>query len=198
MAAEVTLSSATNLSKATAVRVVNDTGATIVLTIDDAAVVSALGPGDDRPRGPQLLLIRHSVQIVLRLVLVVAGLAGAARCHELLTTFAGVTRRGGFGKLCCRRAEIIELALEVVHVRPDVGLGPGRALIGARCKASLHAKLRRVVEVLCPGRKQGVVPFDLALHHVTHRREGHAQQREVGLPQGLQRLGLLNVCQGRA
>jgi hypothetical protein len=43
MAAEVTLSSAVNLSKATAVRVVNDTNATIVLTIDDAAVVSARG-----------------------------------------------------------------------------------------------------------------------------------------------------------
>ena len=45
MAAEVTLSGATNLSKATAVRVVNDTNATIVLTIDDAAVVSARGDG---------------------------------------------------------------------------------------------------------------------------------------------------------
>ena len=45
MAAEVTLGSATNLSKATAVRVVNDTGATIVLTIDDAEVVSARGDG---------------------------------------------------------------------------------------------------------------------------------------------------------
>ena len=45
MATEVTLSSATNLSKATAVRVVNDTNATIVLVVDDAAVVSARGDG---------------------------------------------------------------------------------------------------------------------------------------------------------
>ena len=43
MATEVTLSAATNLSKATAVRVVNDTGATIVLIVDDAAVVTARG-----------------------------------------------------------------------------------------------------------------------------------------------------------
>tara|TARA_Y100001937_G_scaffold128615_1_gene206229 strand:- start:2075 stop:2356 length:282 start_codon:yes stop_codon:yes gene_type:complete len=45
LATEVTLSSATNLSKATAVRVVNDTNATIVLVLDDAAVVSARGDG---------------------------------------------------------------------------------------------------------------------------------------------------------
>tara|TARA_B100000073_G_scaffold147411_1_gene121345 strand:- start:550 stop:831 length:282 start_codon:yes stop_codon:yes gene_type:complete len=45
LATEVTLSSATNLSKATAVRVVNDTNATIVLVVDDAAVVSARGDG---------------------------------------------------------------------------------------------------------------------------------------------------------
>ncbi len=43
MATEVTLSAATNLSKATAVRVVNDTNATIVLVVDDAAVVTARG-----------------------------------------------------------------------------------------------------------------------------------------------------------
>ena len=46
MATEVTLSGATNLSKATAVRVVNDTNATIVLVVDDAAVVSARGGAD--------------------------------------------------------------------------------------------------------------------------------------------------------
>jgi hypothetical protein len=40
LADEVTLSAATNLSKATAVRVVNDTAATIVLTVDDGPVVS--------------------------------------------------------------------------------------------------------------------------------------------------------------
>ena len=40
LAAEVTLSGATNLSKATAVRVVNDTNATIVLTIDDGPVAT--------------------------------------------------------------------------------------------------------------------------------------------------------------
>lgn len=45
LAAEVTLGSATNLSKATAVRVVNDTAATIVLTVDDAAVVTERGDG---------------------------------------------------------------------------------------------------------------------------------------------------------
>ena len=45
MATEVTLGSATNLSKA-AVRVVNDTNATIVLVVDDAAVVTARGGAD--------------------------------------------------------------------------------------------------------------------------------------------------------
>ena len=43
MATEVTLSAATNLSKATAVRVVNDTNATIVLVLDDAPVVTERG-----------------------------------------------------------------------------------------------------------------------------------------------------------
>jgi len=43
MATEVTLSAATNLSKATAVRVVNDTNATIVLVIDDGPVVTERG-----------------------------------------------------------------------------------------------------------------------------------------------------------
>jgi len=37
LASEVTLSGATNLSKATAVRVLNDTAATIVATLDDTA-----------------------------------------------------------------------------------------------------------------------------------------------------------------
>ena len=46
LATEVTLSAATNLSKATAVRVVNDTSGTIVLIIDDAAVVTARGGAD--------------------------------------------------------------------------------------------------------------------------------------------------------
>lgn len=43
LATEVTLSAATNLGLATAVRVVNDTAATIVLVIDDAAVVTERG-----------------------------------------------------------------------------------------------------------------------------------------------------------
>jgi len=46
LAAEVTLSTATNLSKATAVRVVNDTAGTIVLTVDDGPVVSERGGSD--------------------------------------------------------------------------------------------------------------------------------------------------------
>ena len=46
LATEVTLSAPTNLSKATAVRVVNDTSGTIVLIIDDAAVVTARGGAD--------------------------------------------------------------------------------------------------------------------------------------------------------
>lgn len=46
LADEVTLSVATNLSKATAVRVVNDTTATIVLTVNDAAVVTERGGTD--------------------------------------------------------------------------------------------------------------------------------------------------------
>lgn len=46
MATEVTLSAATNLSKATAVRVVNDTAATIVLVLDDAPVVTERGGAD--------------------------------------------------------------------------------------------------------------------------------------------------------
>jgi len=46
LADEVTLSTATNLSKATAVRVVNDTAATIVLTIDDGPVVTERGGAD--------------------------------------------------------------------------------------------------------------------------------------------------------
>ena len=46
MATEVTLSAATNLSKATAVRVVNDTNATIVLVLDDAPVVTERGGFD--------------------------------------------------------------------------------------------------------------------------------------------------------
>ena len=48
LATEVTLSAATNLSKATAVRVVNDTAATIVLVVDDAAVVTARNTGDSQ------------------------------------------------------------------------------------------------------------------------------------------------------
>ena len=43
LATEVTLSAATNLGLATAVRVDNDTAATIVLVIDDAAVVTERG-----------------------------------------------------------------------------------------------------------------------------------------------------------
>jgi hypothetical protein len=43
LATEVTLSAATNLGKATAVRVVNDTAATIVLVIDDGPVVTERG-----------------------------------------------------------------------------------------------------------------------------------------------------------
>ena len=45
MATEVTLSAATK-SKATAVRVVNDTNATIVLVLDDAPVVTERGGAD--------------------------------------------------------------------------------------------------------------------------------------------------------
>lgn len=48
LATEVTLSAATNLSKATAVRVVNDTAATIVLIIEDSAVVTARNTGDSQ------------------------------------------------------------------------------------------------------------------------------------------------------
>lgn len=48
LATEVTLSAATNLSKATAVRVVNDTAATIVLIVDDAAVVAERNTGDSQ------------------------------------------------------------------------------------------------------------------------------------------------------
>lgn len=48
LATEVTLSAATNLSKATAVRVVNDTNATIVLVIDDAAVATVRQAGDSQ------------------------------------------------------------------------------------------------------------------------------------------------------
>lgn len=48
LATEVTLSAATNLSLATAVRVVNDTTATIVLVVDDAAVVAARNTGDSQ------------------------------------------------------------------------------------------------------------------------------------------------------
>lgn len=46
MATEVTLSAPTNLSKATAVRVVNDTSGTILLIVDDAPVVTARGGSD--------------------------------------------------------------------------------------------------------------------------------------------------------
>ena len=46
MATEVTLSAPTNLSKATAVRVVNDTSGTILLIVDDAPVVTARGGAD--------------------------------------------------------------------------------------------------------------------------------------------------------
>ena len=46
LATEVTLSAPTNLSKATAVRVVNDTSGTILLIVDDAAVVTARGGAD--------------------------------------------------------------------------------------------------------------------------------------------------------
>ena len=48
LAAEVTLSGATNLSKATAVRVVNDANATIVLTIDDGPVATVRQAGDSQ------------------------------------------------------------------------------------------------------------------------------------------------------
>lgn len=46
LATEVELSAATNLSKATAVRVVNDTTATIVLVVDDGPVVTERGGSD--------------------------------------------------------------------------------------------------------------------------------------------------------
>ena len=45
LATEVTLSASTNLGKATAVRVVNDTAATIVLVIYDGPVVTERGDG---------------------------------------------------------------------------------------------------------------------------------------------------------
>lgn len=48
LATEVTLSAATNLSKATAVRVVNDTSGTILLVVDDAAVVTERNTGDSQ------------------------------------------------------------------------------------------------------------------------------------------------------
>jgi len=48
LATEVTLGAATNLSKATAVRVVNDTNATIILIVDDAAVVAERNTGDSQ------------------------------------------------------------------------------------------------------------------------------------------------------
>lgn len=41
LASEVTLSGATNLDKATCVRVLNDTAATIVATLDDTAYAAA-------------------------------------------------------------------------------------------------------------------------------------------------------------
>ena len=104
-----------------------------------------------------------------------AGLAGAASCHELLTTLGGVTRSGGLGELCGSGTKIIELALKIVHVGPDIGLGPGCSLIGTWREAALYAKLRRVVEILCPGSKQGIISFDLAFHHVAHGRKAHAQ-----------------------
>jgi len=46
MGTEVTLSTPTNLDKATVVRVVNDTAATIVFILDDAAVVAERGGSD--------------------------------------------------------------------------------------------------------------------------------------------------------
>lgn len=46
MGTEVTLSAPTNLDKATVVRVVNDSTATIVLILDDAAVVAERGGSD--------------------------------------------------------------------------------------------------------------------------------------------------------
>ena len=48
LATEVTLSAATNLSKATAVRVVNDSNATIVLVIDDGPVATVRQSGDSQ------------------------------------------------------------------------------------------------------------------------------------------------------
>ncbi len=48
LATEVTLSAATNLSKATAVRVVNDSNATIVLVIDDGPVATVRQAGDSQ------------------------------------------------------------------------------------------------------------------------------------------------------
>ena len=48
LATEVTLSSAVNLSKATAVRVVNDTNATIVLVLDDGPVATVSQAGDSQ------------------------------------------------------------------------------------------------------------------------------------------------------
>ena len=48
LATEVTLSSAVNLSKATAVRVVNDTNATIVLVLDDGPVATVRQAGDSQ------------------------------------------------------------------------------------------------------------------------------------------------------
>lgn len=48
LATEVTLSVATNLGNATAVRVVNDTAATIVLTVDDGPVAAVRNTGDSQ------------------------------------------------------------------------------------------------------------------------------------------------------
>ena len=114
------------------------------------------------------------VQIVLRFVFVVTGLARAARCHELLSAAPGVTLRRDLGKAGGGSTKVIQLALEIVHVGPDIGLGSSGALFSAGRKSSLNVKLCSVMQVICPPREAGGVPFDFAFHHVTHRCESHA------------------------
>ena len=59
---------------------------------------------------------RQLVKIVFRLVLIVAGFAGAPCGNELIAAGTLVSLAGRFRLLSGGRAEVVQFALEIIHV----------------------------------------------------------------------------------
>ena len=57
-----------------------------------------------------------SVKIVFRLVLIVAGFAGAPCGNELIAAGTLISLAGRYGQLSGGRAEVVQFALEIIHV----------------------------------------------------------------------------------